>query len=262
MQKTYYIGFTFDNSLSHRGVKGMHWGVRNYQNIDGSLTDLGYIHYYGHPISEDKNNKRSDATYGHTQYTDNIRALREDDTYQRIMSTHKKDMNSDQYPHNIVALTTRICLEHLAKSEGLNKKDAQKFIKSSMEEARVNAIDTSKLSKEEKAEFDKLTENCFDLDKTDALSKTIWKNWYNPTYYTAKTPELKDIYKEFKQRWKQVNSNSQAERLDKWFQKAVSTEVLKEMGYKPTDAAIEYIKPFVFNTDETWFNYNYNNGYY
>ena len=31
--------------LEHYGVLGMHWGVRRYQNPDGSLTDLGrYLH--------------------------------------------------------------------------------------------------------------------------------------------------------------------------------------------------------------------------
>ncbi len=29
----------------HYGVKGMHWGIRRYQNADGSLTPLGKRHY-------------------------------------------------------------------------------------------------------------------------------------------------------------------------------------------------------------------------
>lgn len=33
------------NELYHFGIKGMHWGVRRYQNPDGSLTPEGRIHY-------------------------------------------------------------------------------------------------------------------------------------------------------------------------------------------------------------------------
>ena len=35
--------------LAHSGVKKMHWHQRRWQNPDGSLTDAGFIHYYGHP---------------------------------------------------------------------------------------------------------------------------------------------------------------------------------------------------------------------
>lgn len=33
------------NELRHDGVKGMRWGVRRYQNKDGSLTELGKKRY-------------------------------------------------------------------------------------------------------------------------------------------------------------------------------------------------------------------------
>lgn len=33
------------NELQHHGIKGQKWGVRRYQNKDGSLTAEGYLHY-------------------------------------------------------------------------------------------------------------------------------------------------------------------------------------------------------------------------
>lgn len=42
--ENYYI-FTSDGELYHWGVKGMKWGVRRYQNKDGSLTPAGKKRY-------------------------------------------------------------------------------------------------------------------------------------------------------------------------------------------------------------------------
>lgn len=36
---------SYNDSLTHHGIKGMHWGVRRYQNPDGSLTPKGKKRY-------------------------------------------------------------------------------------------------------------------------------------------------------------------------------------------------------------------------
>lgn len=42
---TYYANETDDMSIAHYGIKGMKWGVRRFQNSDGTLTSAGKKRY-------------------------------------------------------------------------------------------------------------------------------------------------------------------------------------------------------------------------
>ena len=46
-----------DEYLIHHGIKGQRWGVRRFQNADGSLTDAGKKRYTNKELKEIKNER-------------------------------------------------------------------------------------------------------------------------------------------------------------------------------------------------------------
>lgn len=73
MATTNYIltsdgNFISENELYHYGIKGMRWGVRRYQNKDGTLTSVGRkryqsdVRYTGAEKSNDRDHSKSDKT--------------------------------------------------------------------------------------------------------------------------------------------------------------------------------------------------------
>ena len=46
MNTTYYVaGIPYSAELYHHGIKGQKWGIRRYQNDDGTLTGAGKARY-------------------------------------------------------------------------------------------------------------------------------------------------------------------------------------------------------------------------
>lgn len=55
----------YENYLYHHGILGMHWGVRRYQNPDGSLTAAGKARYYNSDGSLTKYGEREEKKKDH-----------------------------------------------------------------------------------------------------------------------------------------------------------------------------------------------------
>lgn len=76
----------YEESLQHHGIKGQRWGIRRYQNPDGTLTAEGKKHY---GVSDDFDGRILSKNTKFYRITNN----KEDTTYggQKYLSTNKAD---------------------------------------------------------------------------------------------------------------------------------------------------------------------------
>lgn len=81
------------NELYHHGIKGMKWGVRRYQNYDGSLTPAGKRrHDSGHPSNEQEMSNRKTAlknrrTMSDSELKQRIERLKMEHTFKTLTET-------------------------------------------------------------------------------------------------------------------------------------------------------------------------------
>ena len=74
MKKWYIIREDNGNELFHHGIKGQKWGVRRYQNEDGTLTDAGKSRYNSVFISGSSKTTDSESKYYRKELPDKVKS--------------------------------------------------------------------------------------------------------------------------------------------------------------------------------------------
>lgn len=83
-------GFIISSELYHHGILGQKWGVRRFQNEDGTLTDEGRKRYYGSRTSYNMDDKEAQdymRTYGVSRSTDDTDIISKGSVIKRIANS-------------------------------------------------------------------------------------------------------------------------------------------------------------------------------
>ena len=86
----------YNNQIWHWGVKGMKWGVRRYQNANGSLTDAGKKRYDRDVTTNDKKKDRERAKSvadAGSQMAGNLKTLSDKSMKIQSRRTEKMDLS-------------------------------------------------------------------------------------------------------------------------------------------------------------------------
>ena len=89
-----------ENELYHFGIKGMRWGVRRYQNPDGSLTNAGKKRLKkGHASNEENDSSNKSSTKSSSTKT--VKDMSDDELRQAINRLQLEQQYKNLSPKNV-----------------------------------------------------------------------------------------------------------------------------------------------------------------
>ena len=130
---------TYKNELYHWGIKGMKWGVRRYQNKDGTLTAAGKKHYNGDGNAGEeaeqveyapKRTGKDASAYTDEELRARIQRMQMEDQYRTLMG--KTDIRVDDPNRELKLEKERLQLQKDVKQ--------LRFIKDVMKDAGKKAL--------------------------------------------------------------------------------------------------------------------------
>ena len=138
---------TYKNELYHWGIKGMKWGVRRYQNKDGTLTAAGKKHYNGDGNAGEeaeqveyapKRTGKDASAYTDEELRARIQRMQMEDQYRTLMG--KTDIRVDDPNRELKLEKERLQLQKDVKQLRHDVYVGESFIKDVMNDAGKKAL--------------------------------------------------------------------------------------------------------------------------
>lgn len=241
------IYYNNSSSLTHHGIKGQKWGVRRFQNEDGSLTSAGEKRYYG--VSKKTQNAMDKALFRRNEryeavddkYNKKISKLQKkyghpgddasDEEYEKWYFNKNGKVNSKarKYDQAASRLYDKSGFDSAYKKDKKDEEKAWKTIQKNKELRSIMSDTKSLMNKSEELErqyvgynskaykdaFNKYKKQkgmSADDDDTSGFDEDVWGEW-NKDYQAA--------YKQYKQASKGI---------DKQISKSVDNFIKKGFG--------------------------------
>lgn len=127
---------TYGSTLCHWGIKGMKWGVRRYQNKDGTLTAAGKKHYAGDGNAGEgattkteyapKRTGKDASAYTDEELRARIQRMQMEDQYRTLMG--KTDIRVDDPNRELKAEKERLQLQKDVKQLRKDVYEGKSFV--------------------------------------------------------------------------------------------------------------------------------------
>ena len=225
-----YIVHRSENSMAHFGIKGMKWGVRRYQNKDGSLTQAGKVRYGSKTGNANGDSKILYISFKNMDKINASSKYKSDEESNGALSKKIHDgSNMGEWNLNrkfLIEIENKI--GDRATKEGFKDKDVAKAYKT---------LEQLYSDNEKMKIYDKYFH-------TINVAKEPLSSPYNSGKKNIKEARKYMKTKEFKNL--EYEALVYDARISNAYKDVVDTALMK-LGYRPNDEARNMIFPYIFN---------------